>query len=113
LIAITFREPNRSGLDELKQREQREAAAMKAKSKKEEDIGPSLEALRPTDTMDSFADEDNDDDTSVGSFNTVEGSSSSPSKNSPLYCIKHMTRATALCMVLIFMKRIALEVSSA
>ena len=100
-------------MDELKQREQREAVAMKAKSRKvEEDNGPSLEALRPTDTMDSFADEDNDDDISVGSFNTIDGSSSSsPSKHSPLYCMKHMTRATALCMVLIFMKRIALEVS--
>jgi hypothetical protein len=104
-ILISFREPNRSGLDELKQRE----AAASANSS-------AHEALYPAE---SFADEDgagattdDDDASSVGSLSvgSYVNDDAVVSKHSPLYCIKHMTRATALCMGLIFMKRIALEV---
>ena len=88
-VALTFKEPNRSGLEELKRRE--EASKLE----------------------DGLKDEDADD----SSVSTLESEVSneyfsSTSENSPLYCIKHMTKATALCMTLIFLKRIALEVRS-
>ena len=108
-ILVSFGEPNRSGLDELKQREAAAAAAASA-------TNSAREALNPTE---SFADEDgagaatdDDDASSVGSLSvgSYANDDAVVSKHSPLYCIKHMTRATALCMGLIFMKRIALEV---
>ena len=123
-IVLTFNEPNRSGLDELKQRE-----AVAAKTKTGADAS---EALNPAESfqdeegdqshdMDAGAITDDEDDaSSVGSLSIGSGPSfagnnntddDEVSKHSPLYCIKNMTRATALCMALIFMKRIALEVS--
>lgn len=97
-IVVSFGEPNRSGLDELKQREAAAKLVALQKSTDESDA-----ALVPP--------ENNDDDVSVGSQSTgFHDEIEEVSKHSPLYCIKHMTRATALCMALIFMKRIALEV---
>mmetsp|Transcript_15916 Transcript_15916/g.39950 ORF Transcript_15916/g.39950 Transcript_15916/m.39950 type:complete len:825 (+) Transcript_15916:259-2733(+) len=96
-IVVSFGEPNRSGLDELKQREAAAKLVALQKSTDESDA-----ALVPP--------ENNDDDVSVGSQSTgFHDEIEEVSKHSPLYCIKHMTRATALCMALIFMKRIALE----
>jgi len=130
MIIVTFREPNRSGLDELKQREKatakKEEIEQQQQQTQQKENGPSSEALCPTnendDRMDSYTDYyDDEDSSSVGSNafsangsiekkkTSSSSSSSSVSKHSPLYCIKNMTRATALCMVLIFMKRIALE----
>jgi len=125
-ILVSFGEPNRSGLDELKQRE---AAAEAAEAK--------AKALNDDSKTEAFVDEgfvdpagtgaatdDDDDDDSVGSNgsydmrtfgkyeknkNNNDNDIDGVSKHSPLYCIKNMTRATALCMGLIFMKRIALE----
>lgn len=126
MIVFTFREPNRSGLEELKSREKAVKKEEEEEQKHHNDNGPSSEALRPNDDiMDSYADyyDDYDDDSSsVGSaFSAVESTattstrtadadgiftnergrqkkktSSSVSKHSPLYCIKNMTRATAL-----------------
>jgi hypothetical protein len=110
-IMVSFGEPNRSGLDELKQREAA-ATAVAASSAS----NSACEALNPAK---SFTDEDgggavtdDDDASSVGSLSvgSYGNDEAVVSKHSPLYCIKHMTRATALCMALIFMKRIALEV---
>jgi len=96
-IVVSFGEPNRSGLDELKQREAAAKLVALQKSADESDA-----ALVPP--------ENDDDDVSVGSQSTgFQDEIEEVSKHSPLYCIKHMTRATALCMALIFMKRIALE----
>ena len=90
-IVVSFGEPTRSGLDELKQRE--------ALERKKESEASLIEDLY-------------DDDDSVGSLSvgSYDRRCHAGSKHSPLYCIRHMTRATALCMALIFMKRIALEV---
>lgn len=125
-IMISFEEPNRSGIAELKQREAAEAkAASKSVGGTSGTIEPDDALLRPS--HEAFQDEirgsattdDEDDDSSVGSFSMGsydrkknkenDGDEAGVSKHSPLYCIKNMTRATALCMILIFMKRIALE----
>lgn len=99
LIVLSFKEPNRSGLDELKKREAEAAHAA-------HDETPLSNGFTNFPSADEC-----DDDLSIGSFSV----SSRPverevSQHSPLYCMKHMTRATALCMSLIFMKRVALEV---
>lgn len=94
-IVISFKEPKRSGLDELRQREAAEASHS--------------EPLQPK-ALSSVPSAD-DDDGSIGSCSVASHlGENEVSKHSPMYCIKHMTRATVLCMSLIFMKRIALEV---
>ena len=92
LVIFSFQEPNRSGLEELREREDRE---------REEDYESEEVASENT-----FAD---DDDLSVDGDNNQNSEADEPSLNSPRYCIKHITRATALCMAIIFMKRVALE----
>jgi len=134
-IAVSFREPNRSGLDELKEREAAaKAEALLGDGEKGNELAPddetdydnSRKALRSAEVFADEADyrsadgqisaytEDEDDASSVGSRSVASGVSLDKkdigvSKHSPLYCIRNMTRATALCMGLIFMKRIALE----
>lgn len=90
-ILFTFKEPNRSGLDELRKRE--------AES--------SMQAVDVTKSVDTFDDEDSALSSSSTTFeaSTVE----EPTTSSPLHCFKHITRAVVLCMSLLFMKRIALE----
>ncbi|VEU40672.1 unnamed protein product [Pseudo-nitzschia multistriata] len=111
LIVLTFREPNRSGLEELRQRE---AAAAKKKAA-EDDASAALRESFDGEGDRSFrdgavTDDDDDDASSVGSLSVGSAmDESGVSKHSPLYCVRNMTRATALCMALIFMKRIALE----
>ncbi|KAL3935197.1 MAG: hypothetical protein SGBAC_009239 [Bacillariaceae sp.] len=93
-IVISFKEPKRSGLDELRQREAAEAAHS--------------EPLQPK-ALSSVPSAD-DDDRSIGSCSVASHlGENEVSEHSPMYCIKHLTRATVLCMSLIFMKRIALE----
>lgn len=102
-IVVSFREPNRSGLDELKQREAKAAAEA---AEATEPLQPKLLNRVPRDDGDY-----DDDDVSVGSLSVASHRDEHEvSKHSPMYCIKNMTRATVLCMSLIFMKRIALEV---
>lgn len=95
----------------MRQREQRDAAT-----------GATIAKARSSKIVDSYGGGgDTDDDSSsvgsssyfsdAGSAAMTSKSSSNVSKHSPLYCIKNMTRATVLCMVLIFFKRVALEVS--
>ena len=96
-IVLSFNEPNRSGLDELKQREAAEAVHS--------------EPLQSHDFTSVPSADDCDDDVSVGSMSvSSHREQQEVSKHSPLYCMKNMTRATALCMLLMFMKRFALEV---
>ena len=86
LVTFTFGEPNRSGLDELRQREE--------------------------DFQTVWSDDGGDDDedsVDTAHFTETEIQSEQLSPNSPSYCLKHMTKAAALCMVIIFMKRVALE----
>jgi hypothetical protein len=108
-ILFTFGEPNRSGLDELRDRE---------------GSGEALSVALHTDETETYADEiededdvDNDDalsvdqslDLSKDSRSARSSATNQVSSNSPRYCIKHMTRSAALCMLIIFLKRIALE----
>jgi len=97
-IVLSFTEPKRSGLDELKQREAKAAEASHN------------EALQPNALSGVPSADDCDDDVSIGSLSVSSHREEHKiSKHSPWYCVKNMTRATALCMSLIFMKRIALE----
>jgi hypothetical protein len=89
-VFFTFQEPNRSGLEELMRREEKMRRAE-----------PESEGMSPR--ADPFRDDDDD-------LLSADSSTCEEQDDSPLYCIKHMTRAVALCMSLIFMKRIALEV---
>jgi hypothetical protein len=88
-ILFTFNEPNRSGLDELRRREAASSAFFADES------GPYID------------DEEMNLRSSSLSFEsqTFKYVSTSNSR----YCFKHITRAVALCMSLLFMKRIALE----
>eukprot|EP00587_Corethron_hystrix_P002894 CAMPEP_0113327924 /NCGR_PEP_ID=MMETSP0010_2-20120614/19650_1 /TAXON_ID=216773 ORGANISM="Corethron hystrix, Strain 308" /NCGR_SAMPLE_ID=MMETSP0010_2 /ASSEMBLY_ACC=CAM_ASM_000155 /LENGTH=752 /DNA_ID=CAMNT_0000189027 /DNA_START=120 /DNA_END=2374 /DNA_ORIENTATION=+ /assembly_acc=CAM_ASM_000155 len=103
LIVLGFKEPDRSGIEELKKREQ-----------KSDD--PPLMANSP----DAFCDDGEESDwvdfhsAPATADKFVHGPPAIAheekiSLHSPLYCIKHMTRAVVLCMSLIFMKRIAFE----
>jgi hypothetical protein len=85
LVTFTFGEPNRSGLEELRQREE--------------------------DFQTVWSDDGGDDEDSVDSSHLRKSDIDveEVSHNSPTYCLKHMTKAAALCMAIIFMKRVALE----
>ena len=115
-IVISFGEPNRSGLDELKQREEAkkkqaseaalmdmDAAGLQAFDEDDDSVGSlSVGSFDKRRRKEGFQDEDGGEDEDEEIV----------SKHSPMYCIRNMTRATALCMGLIFMKRIALEVGT-
>jgi hypothetical protein len=85
LVLLTFEEPNRSGLEELRQREQ--------------------------DLQVVWSEDWNDADASVDTAQLSRDASDKDhnSVNSPSHCMKHMTKAAASRMSIIFMKRIALE----
>ena len=87
LVILTFQEPKRLGLVELRLREE----------------FPS--------TWDEDDNADDDDDASLDTEKLgKEGIQvEEPSLNSPTYCVKHMSRAAAIFMAVTFMKRVALE----
>jgi len=95
LILLTFQEPNRSGLDELRKRE------IEKQSEKTDTL------LDPEQDETYFVDESDWED----GFEPkqYEKEDTEVSSNSPFHCVKNMTQAVALCMVLILMKRVALE----
>lgn len=90
-IILTFQEPNRSGLDELRAREaagsrlDEEEKALVSEIMDGEDITLDVRNLR-------------------GESSSVVG----PLLN-PVSCLRRITKATAICMVVIFLKRTALE----
>jgi hypothetical protein len=86
LVLVTFSEPNRSGLEELRRRE--------------EDFQ----------TMFSVDAEDDDDDSIDTALISMQESKKDESfLHSSQNCFKSITKAAALCMCIIFMKRVALE----
>ena len=87
LVIMTFREPNRSGLEELRRREE------------------DFETLWNEDVNEDEDDESLDTEHLNEAGNKEE--ESPPIK--PSFCLKHMTKAAVLCMSITFMKRIALE----
>jgi len=93
-ILLVFQEPVRSGLDELKKREQ---IPIPASGDKGNDGEARIEHLV------SFGSFDDDEESVAASI--------PPEPVEPRFCgcMHHLTRAVVLCMSLIFMKRIALE----
>eukprot|EP00550_Attheya_septentrionalis_P012029 CAMPEP_0198306292 /NCGR_PEP_ID=MMETSP1449-20131203/58340_1 /TAXON_ID=420275 /ORGANISM="Attheya septentrionalis, Strain CCMP2084" /LENGTH=869 /DNA_ID=CAMNT_0044008843 /DNA_START=120 /DNA_END=2729 /DNA_ORIENTATION=- len=131
-MALIFKEPTRTGLEELKQRE-----AAKAKEKP-----PSSSSLINVQSMESdsetytyagksitcYQEEIPETRSSLDSMLVADGSRDSDSVNSSTQmehaninyttskssssksgCWQHMTRAVVVCMTLIFLKRVALE----
>lgn len=86
---FTFKEPNRSGLDELRRREAASSASFADES------GPYVD------------DEEMSLHSSSLSFESQ--TSKDVSTSNSWCCFKHITHAVALCMSLLFMKWIALE----
>jgi hypothetical protein len=93
-ILLTFKEPVRSGLDELKEREGEE----------QEQVQEPADALLTQGKSCGEWDDDNSDDNSTKSV---------PTRSTRTLCcggcFQHITKPVAICMSLIFMKRIALE----
>lgn len=95
-ILLVFKEPLRSGLDELKKREM---TLVSASGDEGDDGAARTEGLLSCGTF-----EDDDEE-------TVAAPPVPPETVEPRFCgcMQHLTRAVVLCMSLIFMKRIALE----
>ena len=114
LVAVYFKEPTRSGLDELMKREESSATSGNlAVDPATDDALNEKKLLEMYSTQGTFDEADGvpSDEVSLASLNPSTDSkvTFSRSANSPMYCIRHMTRAVAVCMSLLFMKRIALE----
>lgn len=129
-IVFFFGEPTRSGLEELKRREEQESS----KDPKRESLLDEVELAAMSDgkadrraagessldavleRQDSLSlDDEEDCMTDEGSLHLEEVPDVDSSKHDKGYrynycsCVKHLTRPTLICMGLIFMKRIALE----
>lgn len=108
-VILYFKEPTRSGIDELRQREGAKASAKQAAEASQRKKA----LLESYNAEERFDDTENSqsDDSSLASLNVSSDKFASfgSGAHSPLYCIRHMTRAVAVCMSLVFMKRVALE----
>jgi hypothetical protein len=125
VVFFFFREPTRSGLEELKRRE---TGLTDADSKKESLLNRATSSskcekkiiLHNIESKDSFSvggtycEEDDcslaSDGLEISSHEEVlDEVTSSMEKETCCTCFKHMTRPVLICMILIFFKRIALE----
>jgi len=122
IILFFFSEPVRSGLEELKQREE---MAAERSSKQESLLGKRTSSIirdgkvgRRTfrDELDDGvmgSEEDLDrttsDDTKFDDNNEYMDASEEKSKSGYCSCLQNITRPVIICMTLIFMKRISLE----
>jgi len=111
-ILLVFREPVRSGLDELKEREQ----SMKSVDDDYDDDDDNDDDEERTEVLSVMAtfdnDEEDDDESKRTSAAVGTGSREKMLRHKPSLlcgCCQNLTRAVVLCMSLIFMKRIALE----
>lgn len=106
-VVFTFREPVRSGLDELRQREKATGPTVDNKT--------ALVDKTPEEENKRWGHNDDDDDDasyegSVGSQpRGLKDESHGTSNGLCCGCLRHITKAVVICMSLIFMKRIALE----
>ncbi|KAL7438018.1 hypothetical protein ACHAXM_005940 [Skeletonema potamos] len=105
VVFFFFREPTRSGLEELKRRE---TGLTDADSKKESLLNHSFSVGG------TYCEEDDcslaSDGLEISSHEEVlDEVTSSMEKEKCCTCFKHMTRPVLICMILIFFKRIALE----
>jgi len=132
-ILLTFSEPTRSGLDELKQREDvMESPSSKRNALLENNstsyegtacdaniLDDAVVCLKSTDTLPTTSQNDSEDDCSVSSDTeddklTNSGATSKISAScNPSYhccsCMSHITKPVVICMTLIFAQRFALE----
>lgn len=121
VILITFNEPIRSGLDELREREETKASYKRENSVEDFVVvgTPNYDAPVAKNFSSSFSntneeivdDEASDDESDDGSKSSAI-SDASTLPITPTCCpgpLGHLTRPVLLCMSLIFMKRIALE----
>ena len=117
-ILFFFTEPTRSGLAELKRREESDVMAENAKKKHlfDEMELAQLPGCKCSSQLESSMSSLDDMLSRQDSLISAVGSpnnGSIPSKNNRNYCccscFKHMTRPVVICMSLIYMKRIALE----
>ncbi|KAL7576574.1 hypothetical protein ACA910_018066 [Epithemia clementina (nom. ined.)] len=120
-VLLFFREPKRSGLEELRRREAAEGGHLL-----EEEEGKEKVKVSSVKNLNGIPEDDQDDTHSVDSFTDQHGAnlyqflssrtnirgtnaSSSWWRCGCCDCISHITRAVVLCMFLILLKRIALE----
>lgn len=114
-IIFFFGEPNRSGLDELRKREESESEKKTSLLNEVEMAamsGNEIDAVDRQDSMSLDGDEFQDDGSlSVEGVSHELGESTNNKGYSYYYCscMKNLTRPVIICMSLIFMKRIALE----
>lgn len=87
LVILTFKEPNRSGLEELRRREE------------------DFETL----WKEEINEDDDDESLDTEHLNEAGIKKEEPPLIRPSFCWKHLTKAALLCMCITFMKRIALE----
>lgn len=109
-IVLLFSEPTRSGLDELKEREQTDSKKMSLLSEVE------LAAMKDSDAgesgfghQDSISLDDDEDDEVRVDVQDIPESIEKKYSYKYCYCFTDMTKPVVVCMSLIFMKRIALE----
>ena len=89
-LVVAMKEPKRSGLDELRRREEESEELSRAKS-----------MLKVS---------NNDSDGLEIQINASDKDSNGTSNTKGVkYCIKYINRATIICMAMIYMKRISLE----
>lgn len=116
-ILFFFTEPTRSGLAELKRREESDIMAENAKKRHlfdEMELAqlPGCKCTSQLDSsMSSLDDMLNRQDSLISAIDSPKNSSTDAthSRKHCCYCFKHMTRPVVICMSLIYMKRIALE----
>lgn len=123
IILFFFGEPVRSGLEELKQREE---MAAERSSKQDSLLGrQSSSSVRDGQSVrrvidelheegdrsseEDFDNETRSDDVKANNTNESMGASDRSSKSVYCSCMKNITRPVIICMSLIFMKRISLE----
>jgi hypothetical protein len=92
-ILLTFKEPVRSGLDELREREGEEQVQVQE---------PADALLRQGKSYNEWDDDSSDD-------KSTENAPTKSTRTLCCGCLQHITKPVAICMSLIFMKRIALE----
>ncbi len=110
-ILFFFTEPTRSGLAELKRRE--ESDMVTENSKKQKYFMDEMELTQlPGCKCATQVDSSSLEDDILSRQDSLISQSDSPKNNYSNYCcpcFRHMTRPVVICMSLIFMKRIALE----
>lgn len=106
-ILVFFKEPTRSGLDELKRREAESVTSSK-KNPLMENTSQQPSPQAGSEPLEHGA-VNLGESSSACEYDSDDTDEKNENKSSVMSCFQNMTRAVFLCMSLIFMKRIALE----